>query len=143
MKIILSFLLLLFSSIANAQDSTQLRKLDSLHYKSPFFRMYPVIYNNGLTLKKGEAKDLFSKAPGSFGHYKKYINRHKAGFYSFAGMFAGLTASSIGFENNNKGLAAAGLTAAIASLYSTFYFFISSDAQLRKAIKLYNNQVRF
>ena len=102
MKIFLSLALMVLSIAAFAQTDSLQKKPDSLWYRNPFFRLYPVVMNNETTLYRGEAQALFSKVPEAFEHYKKYRNRFKVSLYSYAGIFVGISIGVLGLENNNQ-----------------------------------------
>ena len=141
MKIFLSVAFLFLSINGFGQtDSLQKSKPDSLWYRNPFFRLYPVVMNNDTRLYKGEAEALFSKQPEAFEHYKKYRNKFKVSLYSYAGIFVGISVGVLGMENNNRTLMGIGLTAGIYSFFNAIIFAALADAKLQKAIKTYNLQ---
>ncbi len=142
MKTVFLFLSGLFLLSANAQINPRSHtQKDSVYYKKPFLRLYPVIYNNGEHLQKDEVESLVSKAPEAEEFYYKYKRQFKSGIYSFAGVFIGAGLGAIAFDNGNKGLNAAGLILSFGSFVRSIVLLSSGEANLKRAIKAYNQSV--
>ena len=141
MKIILIVCCLFITSNSQAQTATlQKPQRDSLWYTTPFLRFYPIVMNNGTRLYRVEAEALFSDVPESLEQYRKYRNRSKVSLYSYAGIFVGTAVGVLGFNNNNRGLSAAGITFSVYSFFNAIIFGGLADGNLKKAIKIYNRR---
>ena len=139
-KLFVTVALLFIALLSKAQkDSLRGRKPDSLYYKNSFFKIYPVVVNNGKQLSKDEAALLFNKVPAASSVYKKYRNKYKVGLYSLAGVFGFSAVSSIALDKGNRALTASGLTLSFYSFVNSVIFFSIGDAKLKKAIRLYNH----
>lgn len=140
-----TFLVLMFCfgvlQTAAQPDTSQRLQKSLLRYTKPFFRVYPVVYNNNIRLQRGEAASLFSSIPEAAKAYNQYRNRYKVGLYSYAGFFAFTALAAASFDKSNRGVTATGLALSVSSFLSAIVFFSSGEGKLRKAVKLYNNRM--
>lgn len=142
MKFLLLTFLVLFaiSSIAQPVSNDTLKK-DSLYLKKFSFRLHPRVMMGPEKLKQNSLTDIFAKVPESVPYYEKYKRNNDVALYSLAGIFAGSTLSVISFDNGNRSLTVLGLLISILSFTNSIIFMSRGEANLKKAIKAYNNKV--
>jgi|GEM_PF-5009634 len=136
---LLVLLFLAFLMKANGQqDSTAVVTRDSLFYRSPFFSLYPKLFNNDKQLSHEATIQLLAKEPAALADYKKYRNKQKVGLYSVLGVFGFLGAGTYFLGKGNRGATGVSLTLSVYSFINSIVFLSLADGKLRKVIKQYN-----